>query len=149
ETWLTETGLNEAPTERTKDTEEEPFYTHRYLPRKFKVAIALPPRNDCDVLANDIGLIAIEEQGKAKQSIIVGFNIAVGGGLGMSDATPGPWPPLATPVGLASAADVVAACEAIVAIQRDPGDRSDWAHARIKYPLDDYGLDWCKEQFRD
>lgn len=128
--------------EKQSDEDEEPFYTHRYLPRKFKVAIALPPHNDCDVLANDIGLIAIEENGK-----IIGYNIAVGGGMGMTYGDRATYPRLATPVGFVPADQVVDACEAIVAIQRDHGCRTNRAHARFKYTLDDYGLDWFKEQF--
>lgn len=137
ETWLDE----EAP-ELDSQGEEEPFYSYLYLPRKFKIAIALPPRNDCDVLANDIGLIAIEEQGE-----IVGFNIAVGGGMGMTYGNTATYPRLASPVGFVPAGDIVDACEAIAAIQRDHGDRTDRSHARFKYTLDDRGLDWFKEQF--
>ncbi|MAN50484.1 MAG: sulfite reductase, partial [Marinimicrobium sp.] len=117
-----ETWLNEAPKTREGE-EEEPFYTYRYLPRKFKVAIALPPHNDCDVLANDIGLIAIEEDGD-----IVGYNIAVGGGMGMTYGETGTYPRLASPVGFVPADQVVDACEAIATIQRDHGCRTDRAH---------------------
>jgi sulfite reductase (NADPH) hemoprotein beta-component len=121
---------------------EEPFYGERYLPRKFKIAIAIPPDNDCDVLANDIGLIAIIEQGELK-----GFNVAVGGGFGMSYGEPGTYPRLATVVGFVDAERVVDACEAITAIQRDHGDRSNRLHARFKYTIDDNGLDWFQQQF--
>ena len=137
-----ETWLDSTPEPKSSDEEEEPFYSHLYLPRKFKIAMALPPRNDCDVLANDIGLIAIEEQGE-----IVGFNIAVGGGMGMSYGNTRTYPRIASPVGFVPADQVVDACEAIVAIQRDYGDRSDRTHARFKYTLDDRGLDWFQEQF--
>ncbi len=130
--------------EKQTEEEEEPFYTYRYLPRKFKVAIALPPHNDCDVLANDIGLIAIEKEGK-----ILGYNIAVGGGMGMTYGDRATYPRLATPVGFVPADQVVDACEAIVAIQRDHGCRTNRAHARFKYTLDDYGLDWFGEQFAE
>lgn len=130
--------------EKQTEEEQEPFYTYRYLPRKFKVAIALPPHNDCDVLANDIGLIAIEEQGT-----IVGYNIAVGGGMGMTYGDRNTYPRLATPVGFVPANQVVDACAAIVAIQRDHGCRTNRAHARFKYTLDDYGLAWFKKQFAE
>ncbi len=130
--------------EKQTDEEEEPFYSYLYLPRKFKVAIALPPHNDCDVLANDIGLIAIEEKGE-----ITGYNIAVGGGLGMTYGDRDTYPRLATPVGFVPADQVVDACEAIVAIQRDHGCRTNRAHARFKYTLDDYGLDWFRKQFAE
>lgn len=137
-----EVWLNQAA--KQTDDDEEPFYTHRYLPRKFKVAIALPPHNDCDVLANDIGLIAIEEKGQ-----ILGYNIAVGGGLGMTYGDSATYPRLASPIGFVPADQVVDACEAIVAIQRDHGCRTNRAHARFKYTLDDYGLEWFQQQFAD
>lgn len=123
---------------------EEPFYGDVYLPRKFKIAIAVPPHNDCDVLANDIGLIAIVEQGKLK-----GFNVAVGGGFGMTYGEPGTYPRLATVAGFIAADKVVSACEAIAAIQRDFGDRSNRAHARFKYTIDDNGLDWFRDKFTE
>lgn len=123
---------------------EEPFYGEQYLPRKFKIALAIPPDNDCDVLANDIGLIAIIEQGKLQ-----GFNVAVGGGFGMSYGEPGTYPRLATVAGFVPAGKIVDACEAITAIQRDFGDRSNRLHARFKYTIDDHGLDWFKQQFSE
>lgn len=141
ETWLDQIPGTQSPGTEAQD-EEEPFYSHLYLPRKFKIAIALPPRNDCDVLANDIGLIAIEEKGE-----IAGFNIAVGGGMGMSYGNTATYPRLASPVGFVPAEQVVDACEAIAAIQRDYGDRTERTHARFKYTLDDRGLDWFKDEF--
>lgn len=136
ETWLKQ------PPKETDGDEEEPFYTYRYLPRKFKIAIALPPHNDCDVLANDIGLIAIVEDDK-----VVGYNIAVGGGMGMTYGETGTYPRLASPVGYVPVDQVVDACESIAAVQRDHGCRTDRARARFKYTLDDHGLEWFKEQF--
>lgn len=122
--------------------DEEPFYGHRYLPRKFKIAIAIPPQNDCDVLANDIGLIAISEEGKLQ-----GFNVAVGGGMGMTYGDTATYPRLATVAGFVPEEQIVDACEAIAAIQRDFGDRSNRAHARFKYTIDDRGMDWFGKQF--
>ena len=123
---------------------EEPFYGERYLPRKFKIAIAIPPENDCDVLANDIGLIAIIEHGK-----LLGFNVAVGGGMGMSYGETATYPRLATVSGFVPAEQIVDACEAIVAIQRDFGDRDNRTHARFKYTIDDNGMDWFASQFTE
>jgi sulfite reductase (NADPH) hemoprotein beta-component len=123
---------------------EEPFYGDVYLPRKFKIAIAVPPDNDCDVLANDIGLIAVVDNGKLQ-----GFNIAVGGGFGMSYGEQATYPRLATVAGYVPADQAVDACQAIAAIQRDFGDRSNRAHARFKYTIDDNGLDWFIEQFAE
>lgn len=126
------------------DEEEEPFYRHYYLPRKFKIALAIPPENDCDVLANDIGLIAIVEDGE-----LAGFNVAVGGGMGMTYGNEATYPRLAEVVGFVPAERIVDACVAIAAIQRDHGCRTDRAHARLKYTLDDHGQAWFLERFAE
>ncbi len=139
-----ETWLGASPPAGFVEDEQEPFYTYRYLPRKFKVAIALPPYNDCDVLANDLGLIAIVEDDQ-----IVGFNVAVGGGMGMTYGDDATYPRLASPAGFVPAEDIVDACEAIVAVQRDHGCRTRRSHARFKYTLDDHGLDWFKARFTE
>lgn len=138
EIWLGEERIYQA------GQSEEPFYGEQYLPRKFKIAIAIPPDNDCDVLANDIGLIAIIDKGKLQ-----GFNVAVGGGFGMSYGETGTYPRLATVAGFVPADKIVDACEAITAIQRDFGDRTNRLHARFKYTIDDHGLDWFKQKFSD
>jgi len=124
--------------------EEEPFYGHKYLPRKFKIALAVPPENDCDVFANDIGLIAIVEDGHIR-----GFNVVVGGGMGLTYGDPATYPRLATMAGYVPKEQIVDACEAICAIQRDFGDRTNRAHARFKYTIDDYGMDWFRERFAE
>lgn len=123
---------------------EEPFYGERYLPRKFKIGIAIPPENDSDVLANDIALIAIIENDE-----LVGFNVAVGGGMGMTYGETATFPRLATMAGFVSKDQIVKACETIAAIQRDFGDRSVRAHARFKYTIDDHGIDWFNEKFTE
>jgi sulfite reductase (NADPH) hemoprotein beta-component len=124
--------------------EEEPFYGYKYLPRKFKIALAVPPENDCDVFANDIGLIAIVEDDQ-----ILGFNVVVGGGMGLTYGDPATYPRLATMAGYVPKDQIVDACEAICAIQRDFGDRTNRAHARFKYTIDDHGMDWFREQFSE
>ncbi|PSF07138.1 sulfite reductase [Marinobacter fuscus] len=124
--------------------EEEPFYGYKYLPRKFKIALAVPPENDCDVFANDIGLIAIVEDGR-----IEGFNVVVGGGMGLTYGDPGTYPRLATMAGYVPKSRIVDACQAICAIQRDFGCRTNRAHARFKYTIDDYGMDWFRERFAE
>lgn len=133
--------------EKVKDSQEpvadsEPIYTHRYLPRKFKIAIAIPPHNDVDVYANDIGLIAITD----KKGNLAGYNIAVGGGMGMTHGETATYPRLASVIAFVPAAQVVDACEKILTIQRDYGCRSNRKHARFKYTLDDYGLEWFKQE---
>ncbi|KRW80699.1 NADPH-dependent assimilatory sulfite reductase hemoprotein subunit [Marinobacter sp. P4B1] len=124
--------------------EEEPFYGYKYLPRKFKIALAIPPENDCDVFANDIGLIAIVEDNR-----IQGFNLVVGGGMGLTYGDPATYPRLATMAGYVPKDQIVDACQAICAIQRDFGDRTNRAHARFKYTIDDHGMDWFREKFQE
>ena len=138
EVWLGEKRVAEL------GQEEEPFYGHKYLPRKFKIALAIPPENDCDVFANDIGLIAIIDEGR-----ILGFNVVVGGGMGLTYGDPATYPRLATMAGYVPKDKIVDACEAICAIQRDHGCRTDRAHARFKYTIDDHGMDWFQERFAE
>ncbi|MGH8149998.1 MAG: sulfite reductase, partial [Steroidobacteraceae bacterium] len=121
--------------------EEEPLYGRTYLPRKFKVAIAIPPRNDVDVYAHDLGLIAIVEDGK-----IAGYDVLVGGGMGMTHKIPATFPRLGDVVGFCQPDDVIAVCEQALCIQRDYGDRKDRSHARFKYTIEDRGTEWfCEE----
>ena len=121
--------------ETTEAVDDEPVYGHTYLPRKFKIALALPPYNDSDIFSNDIGLIAIEEDGR-----LAGFNVAIGGGLGMTFGLPETYPRLADVVGFVAADDVVDVCEKIVTIQRDWGNRENRKLSRFKYTIDRVGL---------
>ncbi|MEO5998418.1 MAG: assimilatory sulfite reductase (NADPH) hemoprotein subunit [Chitinophagaceae bacterium] len=125
--------------------EEDPLYQDRYLPRKFKIAIVIPPNNDVDVLANDIGLIAIIENNELK-----GFNIAIGGGLSTTHGNPDTYARLATVIGFADTEEkVLKAVYEIVTIQRDYGNRSDRKLARLKYTLDKYGVDWFLKEIKN
>jgi sulfite reductase (NADPH) hemoprotein beta-component len=131
--------LAEAP--RQDASEEEPIYGRTYLPRKFKIAIAVPPQNDVDVFAHDLGFVAIVEHGRT-----VGFDVLVGGGMGMTHKIPATFPRLADVVGFCSPDDAVAVAEHTLGIQRDYGDRHDRSHARFKYTIEDRGTDWfCAE----
>lgn len=118
------------------------LYGERYLPRKFKTAVALEGDNCVDVYANDLGLIARRSQAGG----LDGFDILVGGGLGRTAGKPDTWPAVARPLGFARAEQVVAAARAVVAVQRDYGSRSDRRHARLKYLLHDRGLDWFRAE---
>jgi sulfite reductase (ferredoxin) len=122
--------------------EEEPLYGDAYLPRKFKIALCTPDDNSVDVLANDIGTIALFE-GDA----LVGYNFALGGGLGMTHNKPETYPRLATLTAFVEPDDLIRAVEAVIKLQRDHGDRSDRRRARLKYLIDDKGLDWIKSSF--
>jgi sulfite reductase (NADPH) hemoprotein beta-component len=121
--------------------EEEPLYGRTYLPRKFKVGIALPPSNDIDVFAQDLGFIAL-----AEGNTLIGFNVAVGGGMGMTHSEPTTYPRLADVIGACRPDQILEVAESVVKIQRDFGDRSNRKHARFKYTLDDLGLDWFKTE---
>jgi sulfite reductase (NADPH) hemoprotein beta-component len=123
------------------EEEVEPIYGRTYLPRKFKIAIAVPPSNDVDVFANDLSFIAIVEDGK-----LVGFNVAVGGGMGMSQGAEGTFPRLAEVIGSCAVWQVMDVAEKIVLLQRDYGDRSDRRHARLKYTIEDRGIEWFKAE---
>jgi len=120
---------------------EETLYGATYLPRKFKIAIAIPPQNDVDVYAHDLGFIAIVENER-----IVGYNVLVGGGMGMTHKIATTFPRLGTLVGFCRAEDVTAVAEHTMCIQRDHGDRGDRARARFKYTIEDLGTEWfCSE----
>jgi sulfite reductase (NADPH) hemoprotein beta-component len=134
EIWLDQEKLTD------NKEEEDPLYQDRYLPRKFKVGIAIPPNNDIDVLTNDLGLIAIIENDELK-----GFNIAIGGGLGTTHGNPGTYPRLATVIGFVPADDrLFRTVYEIVTIQRDYGNRSDRKLSRLKYTVDRLGIDWWR-----
>jgi sulfite reductase (NADPH) hemoprotein beta-component len=124
--------------EKVAATEEvEPVYGNTYLPRKFKAAIAVPPVNDVDIFAQDLGFIAIVERGELQ-----GFNVTVGGGLGTTHGEAATYPRLADVVGFLRPEQLLAAAEAVVTTQRDFGDRTNRKHARLKYTIDERGLDW-------
>jgi sulfite reductase (NADPH) hemoprotein beta-component len=126
---------------QSSEEEEEPIYGKTYLPRKFKIAIAVPPSNDVDVFANDLAFIAIEEAGK-----LVGFNVAVGGGMGMSHGIESSFPRLADVIGFCPLDQVIDVAEKVVLVQRDYGDRADRKHARLKYTIEDRGIEWFKNE---
>ena len=124
--------------EKVAGTEEvEPIYGPTYLPRKFKAAIAVPPINDVDVFAHDLGFIAIVEDGA-----LTGFNVAVGGGLGATHGDPETYPRLADVIGFVRPEQLLAVAEAVVTTQRDFGNRAVRKRARLKYTIDDRGLEW-------
>jgi sulfite reductase (NADPH) hemoprotein beta-component len=121
--------------------EAEPIYGATYLPRKFKTAFALPPLNDVDVFANDLGFIGIVEQG-----VLVGYNVTVGGGMGATHGDAETYPRLADVIGFVTPQQLLAVAEAVVTTQRDHGNRALRKRARLKYTIDDRGLDWFKSE---
>ncbi|WP_077702028.1 assimilatory sulfite reductase (NADPH) hemoprotein subunit [Virgibacillus dokdonensis] len=122
------------------EMEIEPIYGSTYLPRKFKIGIAIPPSNDIDVFSQDLGFIAIQEANK-----LIGFNVSVGGGMGMTHGNTNTYPQLGRVIGFCSPDQVIAVAEQIVTIQRDYGNRSDRKNARFKYTIDARGIDWLQQ----
>jgi len=121
--------------------EAEPIYGETYLPRKFKIGFAMPPYNDVDVFAQDLGFIAIVEDGALR-----GYNVSVGGGMGATHGDPETYPRLGDVIGFVAPEQVVAVAEAVVTAQRDYGNRAVRKRARLKYTIDDRGLDWFKSE---
>ena len=126
------------------DPEEdvEPMYGKTYLPRKFKTVFAIPPSNDVDVFAHDLGFIAIADEA----GDLAGFDITVGGGMGMSHNQLETFPRLAEVLGFCTPDQAVEVAEKIVTVQRDFGDRTDRKHARFKYTVADRGLVWIRRE---
>ncbi|MFA4133823.1 MULTISPECIES: assimilatory sulfite reductase (NADPH) hemoprotein subunit [unclassified Brevibacillus] len=133
EIWLDE----EKVVDSRDEIEQEPIYGPVYLPRKFKIGIAVPPANDVDVFSQDLGFIAIHEEGR-----LLGFNVAVGGGMGMTHGDPKTYPQVARVIGFVTPEQVLEVAEKTIMIQRDYGDRAVRKHARFKYTIDDRGIEW-------
>lgn len=121
------------------EPEQEPMYGDTYLPRKFKTGFALPPSNDVDIFTQDLGFIAIVENER-----LVGYNVTAGGGMGMSHSNAETYPRLADVLGFVPADKVNAIGEAVLTTQRDFGDRTNRKHARLKYTIEERGLEWFK-----
>ena len=129
--------------EKIVDTKEEvePMYGKTYLPRKFKIGIAVPPSNDIDVYSQDIGLIAVIEDDQ-----LVGFNVTVGGGMGMTHGDTKTYPQVGRLLGYFPKEEAVDVCEKILTIQRDYGNRENRKNARFKYTVDRVGVDFIREE---
>jgi sulfite reductase (NADPH) hemoprotein beta-component len=139
EIWLDEEKILD------KKDEEDPLYQDRYMPRKFKIGIAIPPNNDVDVFGNDIGLIAIIENNK-----LLGFNVAIGGGLSTTHGNPETYARLATLIGFTDTEEkTLKAIYEILTVQRDYGNRSDRKLARLKYTVDVLGVENYKNKVEE
>lgn len=117
----------------------DPLYGQTYLPRKFKVAFAIPPFNDIDIFTNDLGFVAIIENDE-----LVGYNLLAGGGMGMSHGNAQTFPRMADVIGFVTPDQVIAAAKAVLTIHRDFGDRTNRRHARLKYVIAERGVDWFR-----
>ena len=134
--------LDEEPVAGADETET--LYGPTYLPRKFKVGLAVPEDNSADVLANDVAAVALFDEADT----LAGYNIAIGGGLGMTHNRANTYPRLASPVCFVGPDQLLPIVEAVIRLQRDHGDRSDRRRARLKYVVDDRGLPWVFETLR-
>lgn len=137
EIWLDEEKIAER-------NEEDPLYENRYLPRKFKIAIAIPPYNDVDVFTNDIGLIAIIENDK-----LAGFNVSAGGGMGTTHGNAATYPRLGTVLGYVEKEKALTVAYEIATVQRDFGNREDRKLSRLKYTIDKMGVDAFKKELEN
>jgi sulfite reductase (NADPH) hemoprotein beta-component len=133
EIWLDE--------EKIAGPDEEPLYGPTYLPRKFKIAFAVPPINDVDVFAHDLGYIAIVEDGE-----LDGYNVSIGGGMGATHGDAETYPLLGQVLGFVTPEQIQAVAEAVLTTQRDFGNRAVRKRARLKYTLEDRGLDWFRAE---
>ncbi|MEW4059458.1 assimilatory sulfite reductase (NADPH) hemoprotein subunit [Bacillus siamensis] len=139
-----EIWLDEERVAGTPDTETEPMYGPLYLPRKFKIGIAVPPSNDIDVFSQDLGFIAIVEEGR-----LIGFNVAIGGGMGMSHGDTATYPQLSKVIGFCKPEQLYDVAEKTITIQRDYGNRSVRKNARFKYTVDRLGLENVKAELEN
>lgn len=137
EIWLDEEKVVSTP----EVDDVEPMYGPLYLPRKFKIGIAVPPSNDIDVFSQDLGFIAIVEEGK-----LIGFNVAIGGGMGMSHGDRATYPQLGKVIGFCTPDKIYDLAEKVITIQRDYGNRSVRKNARFKYTVDRLGLENVKSE---
>jgi len=135
EPWSESQGAEEMP---------DPLYGDRYLPRKFKIGLAVPEDNTIDVLTNDLGIVALWEAGA-----LVGYNFFLGGGHGATHNKPETYPRMATAVAFIEPGDLVEAVKAVVRLHRDWGDRGNRRHARLKYVIVERGEDWARERLSE
>lgn len=119
----------------------DPLYGKTYLPRKFKTAFVIPPLNDIDIFANDLGFVVIAEGEK-----LLGYNLLAGGGMGMSHGNAQTFPRLADVIGFVLPDQVEGAAKAVLGIHRDFGDRTNRKHARLKYVIEERGVDWFRAE---
>jgi sulfite reductase (ferredoxin) len=121
--------------------EEDDLYGDRYLPRKFKITFAFPEDNCTDILANDLGFLAVVKEGR-----LLGFNVLVGGGFGRTHGKAETFARLADPLGFVAPEEITEVTRAVIAVQRDHGNRDDRRRSRLKYLIADRGVDWFREQ---
>jgi sulfite reductase (NADPH) hemoprotein beta-component len=122
--------------------EDEPIYGRTYLPRKFKTVVAVPPDNDVDVFAHDLGFVAVLDEDGG----IAGWNVTIGGGMGMTHGEPATYPRAADAMAFCRPEQAVDVAEKVLLVQRDFGDRGNRKHARMKYTVEDHGVAWYRAE---
>ena len=135
--WIEDVQLDLTPEEQLSVV--DPLYGKTYLPRKFKIAFAIPPLNDVDVFTNCLGFVAVVEADR-----LLGYNLLAGGGLGMSHGNVQTFPRLADVIGFIPPDKLIEAAKGVVTVHRDFGDRTNRKHARLKYVLEERGVDWFR-----
>jgi sulfite reductase (ferredoxin) len=141
ELWVRDEETGEESLEGGGAPEEEPIYGPTYLPRKFKIGVTLPEDNCIDVYTQDLGFIAVVRDGQ-----VIGYNVTVGGGMGMTPSAAKTFPALAHRMAFATREQAVGVAEAVVKVQRDYGDRTDRKTARLKYLIANRGIEWFRGQ---
>lgn len=136
EIWLDGEPL---PLDQDGAEEEDAVYGRTYLPRKFKIGLATPADNSIDVLTNDLAVIALFDGDQLQ-----GYNLALGGGLGQTHNRADTFPRLATPIAFVGPDDLIRGIEAVIAVHREHGNRTDRKRARLKYVVEDKGAAWVK-----
>lgn len=144
ELWLRDESSGEETLLSGGEPEVEPIYGATYLPRKFKIAIALPEDNCVDIYTNDLGFLAVVRDG-----VVIGYNVLVGGGLGTTPSAKKTFPALAKRLGFVTPDQACLVAEAIVKTQRDHGNRGDRKTARMKYLIAEKGMEWFQEKVEE
>jgi sulfite reductase (ferredoxin) len=137
-------GEKVTPGETTEEEPVDPLYGERYLPRKFKIGLAIPEDNTIDVLTNDLAIVALLEG-----ETLLGYNFLLGGGQGMTHNKPETYARLATPVAFIEPDDLLVAAAAVVRLHRDHGDRGNRRHARLKYVIAERSEEWARERLSE
>ncbi len=144
ELWLCDEETGEKSLVGGGAPDDEPIYGPTYLPRKFKIAVALPWDNCVDIYTNDLGFLAVVRDDK-----IIGYNVLVGGGMGTTPSAKKTFPALAKRMAFVTPDNACRVAEAVVKVQRDHGNRADRKTARMKYLIADRGLDWFRERVEE
>lgn len=144
EIWLTDEAGEKTNVADPFVPVEEPIYGKTYLPRKFKTCVTLPQDNCIDIHTHDLGFLAIVEE-----DAIVGYNVLVGGGMGVTPSAKKTFPRLAEKMAFITPDQALDVAEAVVKVQRDFGNRSDRKIARLKYLIADWGIEKFKAKVEE